>query len=254
MSDTATIIRPPLQEKCQAIEQVPRRGTRMVREFSVSNARTFDAWESCLPLKAFMPDFNRRPDLDSLRKILQWFSLLLRQPAIERMDSTAVFETGRLWDEQMNGESADAIMEGYSLLLIDSDDTHLDYVNFSACDSPQATQADVDIAKTPQFTIRSESTQEFIHKHQLDQSIEWLQNQVGKHFPGASFELYLDFCEDDEEQGLALIVYAQFEARDFLRRHENLIDAMLDAGQDQLFMKLGVFQRSAERHGRDGVS
>jgi len=115
---------------------------------------------------------------------------------------------------------------------------------------PETTEPDV----APVFQMLSDETNRFVLEHHLEASVEWLKVVARNCFPGASFELDLDYCDDDDGQTLALAVYGQFEVRDFRERRHELTDAMQKAGHTALYMILGIFQRSVQGSGWEALS
>lgn len=106
----------------------------------------------------------------------------------------------------------------------------------------------------PAHNILDDDTKGFIENHQLFASIGWLQTAIPDFFPGSDFEIELLPADEEDENLLALRVYCSLSNSVFREKRHAICKAMLDAGHENLFRVISIFQRRMRIDGREAIS
>jgi len=106
----------------------------------------------------------------------------------------------------------------------------------------------------PAHNILDDDTKIFIEHRQLSADMGWLQTAVSCFFPGTDFELELLPADEEEENLLALRVYCSLSSSDFRKKRHAICKAMLEAGHENLFRVISIFQRRMHFDGREAFS
>ena len=100
---------------------------------------------------------------------------------------------------------------------------------------------------TPVFGGIDKDVITFAEDKGLTQSLIWLHMEIPHFFPDSEFEFGVIPGEEGEDPMLAVKIYGNLRTMEFRTHRDAMCEAMLEAGHEDLYQVVSIFQRRAQR-------